>query len=194
MKSSIDLNKKEIRKVLIRKRALIVDEDRLRFDRAIYLKVLALDELKQAGTVLIYASYNGEVDTYGLIDECIRTGKRVACPRCRMDKEVPTLDFYFISSRDDLKPGYKGIMEPREDVNKKLSYEDICSSLVIVPMVGYDEAGNRLGYGKGFYDRFLAVFKEAESIGLAYSCQKVSCLPVDEYDVKPDKIITEEKI
>jgi 5-formyltetrahydrofolate cyclo-ligase len=59
-------------------------------------------------------------------------------------------------------------------------------------MVGYDEAGNRLGYGKGFYDRFLSAYKEAKSIGLAYSCQKVSALPVDEYDVRPDKIITEE--
>lgn len=194
MTSSIDQLKKEIRKDLIRKRALMQDEDRIRYDRAILLKVLSLDAFRQAGTVLIHASYNGETDTYGLMDECFKAGKKVACPRCRIDGEVPALDFYLISSGDDLIPGYKGIKEPYEDEKLKLSDEEIRGSLVIVPMVGYDKEGNRLGYGKGFYDRFLAAFKETKSVGLAYSCQMVSRLPVDEFDVRPDTIITDKEV
>ena len=183
--------KKEIRKRLIYERGHIDEKDRKQNDLKIFNKLVGLREYREADLILVYASYNGEVDTSRLIERALADGKRVACPRCRIRDDVPLLDFYRITAPDDLIPGYKGIPEPREGQGSKLACEDICGSLVIVPLVGYDRAKNRLGYGKGFYDRFLASCKDIKKIGLAYLCQEEDKLPVDEYDIRLDMIINE---
>ena len=188
---SIETRKKEIRKKLISCRSLLKDEDRKKYDSIILERILALDEFVRADTILVYASYNGEADTYGLIRECFKAGKKVACPKCRIDDGVPAIDFYLISSLDDLIPGFKGIPEPSGDVGLKLTYEDMSDALVIIPMVGYDKSNNRLGYGKGFYDRFLSAYPDLRKVGIAYSCQEADDLPTDEYDVRLDMIINE---
>ncbi|MCR4806807.1 MAG: 5-formyltetrahydrofolate cyclo-ligase [Lachnospiraceae bacterium] len=186
-----DLKKKDIRKDFIKRRSGLAPDKKALYDTVICDRITSMDEYNDAGLVLVYASYNGEVDTKELIKRCIKDGKSVACPRCRIEDGVPALDFYRIGSWDDLNEGYKGIPEPGADEDKKVSGHEIKDALIIVPMVGYDKSGNRLGYGKGFYDRFLAANKNAKSIGLAYSIQECDELPVDEYDVRPDMIINE---
>ncbi len=186
-----NLLKKEIRKRLIYERGLIDEKDRERKDLKILTKLVALREYREADLILVYASYNGEVDTFRLIEKALADDKRVACPRCRIEDSVPVLDFYEITSSDDLIPGYKGIPEPRTDRGAKVSLEEIRGCLCIVPLVGYDKANNRLGYGKGFYDRFFASNLYLKKIGLAYRCQEEEKLPTDEHDIKLDMIINE---
>ena len=81
----------------------------------------------------------------------------------------------------------------RDICNRRLEQakEDMDNALIIVPMVGFDKEVNRIGYGKGFYDRFLAAHKGLTSIGLAYRCQEYEKLPTDEFDIRPDIIINE---
>lgn len=183
--------KKQIRKHVLKTRSSMDDRLRRKYDDAIFSKILSLEEYGKTDIILTYASYNGEADTYRLIRRALADGKRVGCPVSGVRDGEPLLDFYYILSPDDLSEGYRGIPEP--DVNKcmKVSKDDIAQALIIVPLVGYDDEGNRLGYGKGFYDRFLAGHEYMLSAGIAYSCQRCDKLPVDEYDVRPDIIITE---
>lgn len=185
------LLKKEIRKRLIYERGHMNEKDRRKNDLIIIDKLVALKEYREADLILVYASYNGEVDTFRLIERALADGKSIACPRCRIEDNVPMLDFYRITSSDELIPGYKGIPEPRPDKGDKLSPDEIRGCLVIVPLVGYDKEKNRLGYGKGFYDRFFKANMDLKKIGLAYRCQEEEKLPIDEYDVKLDMIINE---
>ena len=186
-----NLLKREIRKRLIYDRSHIDDNYRERYDLIILDKIVALREYREADLILIYASYNGEVDTYRLIDRALSDGKRVACPRCRIEGEAALLDFYRIDSKEDLVPGYKGIPEPRDEEEKRLAEDDMIGCPVIVPLVGYDRDNNRLGYGKGFYDRFFADCDGLMKIGIAYKCQEEERLPVDKYDIRLDMIINE---
>ena len=100
--------------------------------------------------------------------------------------------FYKIKSLEELQEGYKGIREPVGDT-ERFDYEMYKESrlLLLMPGVAFDIYGNRLGYGKGFYDRFLADKEvlQTYSIGIGYACQRVELLPVDEYDLKPYQVI-----
>ncbi len=190
-KDDIAESKKQIRKHILKLRSAMDDKLRREYDEAIFERITALEEYGKTDIILTYASYNGEADTYRLIERALADGKKVGCPVSDVGSGVPLLDFYYILSQDDLTEGYKGIPEP--DVNKcmKVQYDDISRALIIVPLVGYDDEGNRLGYGMGFYDRFLAGHEYPVAVGIAYSCQRCEKLPVDEYDVRPDIIITE---
>ena len=183
--------KKEIRKRLLNIRKSIDKESRDGYDKSILEKIVSLEQYRKAAVILTYASYNGEADTYGIIERALKDGKKVACPVCELSTGEPLLDFYYISSRNDLREGYKGIPEPDTGSCVRTAKEDMDGALVIVPLVGYDDEGNRLGYGKGFYDRFLAANKSVYPVGIAYSCQRTEKLPVDRYDIKPGSILTE---
>lgn len=191
MNNALDTLKKEIRRELISRRNELKEDERKSHDKAILDKVISLPLYREADTVLVYASYKGEVDTYALMERCLNDGKKLACPKCRIDKGEGLLDFYFISSTDELTPGYKGIPEPDDEKAGPLTGKDLEDALVIIPMVGYDGELNRLGYGGGFYDRFLAPIKGLKKMGLAYSCQEYDSLPAGEYDIKLDMIINE---
>jgi 5-formyltetrahydrofolate cyclo-ligase len=185
--------KRKIRKQLMEARSGLDESSRSEYDAAILEGILSLKEYKEAGLILTYVSYNGEVDTFGLIYKALGEGKKVGCPVCDVSSGEPRMNFCYITSVDDLVDGYKSIREPDSDVCERVDPKDMEKALIIVPMVGYDDDGNRLGYGKGFYDRFLAANKFTASVGLAYTCQRVDMLPVDKYDIKPDFILTEIK-
>lgn len=134
-----------------------------------------------AKTIGIYVSFKNEVDTRNLIKEIVAV-KNVCVPKVNNNM----MDFFQISSFDELKEGYYGILEPISD--KKIAKEDI--DLLIIPMVAYDKYNNRLGYGGGFYDRYLANYS-GKTIGLAFSFQKVEMLPTETFDLPIATIINE---
>ncbi|MBR5406468.1 MAG: 5-formyltetrahydrofolate cyclo-ligase [Lachnospiraceae bacterium] len=183
--------KKELRLELSEKRKSIDEHERKKMDEAILKVLTGLSEYKSSNTVLTYASYNGEADTYGLINTCLSDNKKVACPVCSFVDGEPALEFYYINRTDELKNGYRGIPEPLKDGAVKVPKEVVKSSLMILPAVGYDRSGNRLGYGKGFYDRFLERNNTGITIAIAYSCQECDMVPVEQHDRKPDIIINE---
>ena len=188
------IRKKEIRHDLISIRLSIKEDERSAHDAAILNNLVNTEEYRQSDTVLTYASYNGEAGTYDFIKRCIKDGKQVACPLSGYINGEPKLDFYYISDSDSLREGFKGIPEPVPEISYKVDDDMILQALIVVPMVGYDKTGNRLGYGGGFYDRFLAFHRYRAAIGLAYSCQEYNSLPVDKYDCKPDMIINENEV
>jgi len=150
-------------------------------DDIIFNKVINLEEYKQSDLILTYVSLKDEVDTIKLIKHSLEIGKKVAVPKCEGDNIV----FYYINSLEDLEEGKFDILEPK--ANKLVN--DFDNSICIIPGLAFDKQNNRIGYGRGFYDRFLQKYKGIK-IGLTYKeciCDKIDA---DENDIKMDIIIT----
>ena len=109
-----------------------------------------------------------------------------------VDKEKHRLKLSVLKSWDDLKPGSYGILEPKKDCLKWVSPMDI--NLIIVPGVGFDKKGNRLGHGEGYYDRLLSKPFGTLSIGLAFEIQIIEDIPIDTHDQPVDILITEKRV
>jgi len=170
-KKNLRIKYKEIRKHI---------QDKEKQANIIFNKVINLEEYKQNDLVLTYVSLKDEVDTIELIKYSLKIGKKVAVPKC----EGYDIVFYYINSLEDLEERSFGILEPK--TNEVVS--DFNNSICIIPGVVYDKQNNRIGHGRGFYDRFLEKYKGVK-IGLTYKeciCDKID---VDENDVKMDKVI-----
>lgn len=177
--------KKAIRIKVLERRNSLSYEDRSRYDNVIYHKLLKEPEFCKADTVLLYMSYRSEVSTKEILNYCLMKKKKVFCPRVLSDTRM---EFYWVSCLEDLKKGYQGIPEPISETLFSMDKK----AVMILPLAGFDHERNRLGYGKGYYDRFLQGTKNIYKIGIAYECQKwEELLPMEESDVPLDLIITE---
>ena len=130
---------------------------------------------KQAKTILFYASFDGEVETFEMIKKALNLGKKIALPKILKDK-IKLLPVFIRSLRRDLKAGVYGIKEPKDKKVNVLKIKDI--DMVIVPALAFDKANHRLGRGKGYYDRFLGNIPSCiPTFGLAFDFQVVSSVP-----------------
>ena len=157
-------------------------------DLKILSRVMNLWQYRDSQTILTYVSTAIEVDTRRLIEKSLHAGKQVAVPRC-----VPgtrEMEFYRICSLDELSPGTFGVLEP--DPDKSALFTDFSKGLCIVPALSFDFQGYRLGYGKGYYDRFLARFG-GSTVGLCYDSCMVRNLPAGRYDQPVHLIVTQRK-
>lgn len=186
MKSEVKFstNKKELRRLIKSERQNI--KNKAQKDLLIIQNLFRLDEYKSAETVLCYMSLSDEVATDKIIVESIKNGKNVAVPYC-VDSDG-NMDFYYIKSFDDLKTGSFGVREPIIEKCKKV--ESFNGAVIILPGLCFDKNGNRLGYGKGYYDRFLQIHSLI-SVGLCYNSLIVENIPTDIYDKKADFIVCE---
>lgn len=184
--------KSEIRKRILETRGALTQDEVAAKSDAILQKVLKTPEYMEADNILLYADYNREVMTRGIFEDAILRKKRVYFPKS--DQLTNTMAFYQTVSVKQLEKGFMGIPEPKE--NPQLCYKFNASedTLVIVPGVAFDMAGFRLGYGKGFYDKFLSNKRQLSTMALAFACQIVEELPSEPHDIKMDKIVTEEII
>ncbi len=161
-------------------------EQKLQYDRAILAKLVSLYQYKNARTVLTYVSKDIEVDTLMLIEKALSDGKKVAVPRCVEGTRL--MEFYLISSLSQLESGCFGVLEP--DVSRCRMLVDMARSICVVPGMSFDTRGYRLGYGKGYYDRFLQGYNGV-TVGICYSdCVKWK-LPTGKYDKPVDILVTE---
>jgi 5-formyltetrahydrofolate cyclo-ligase len=151
-------------------------------------KLFSEEEFKQAKVVMFYVSLKDEVDTCFMIDEALKTGKRVCVPVIL--KEEKRLIAGEIHNRlDDLERQHFGIYQPRRDRVKEVPLDDI--DLVVVPGVAFDKKNIRLGRGHGYYDRFLSgLSSSTKTIGLAFDFQLLEDLPKDPHDIPVSQIIT----
>lgn len=133
---------------------------------------------------LCYVSVGSEVDTAVIIDKLLSAGKRVAVPNCQNG----TMDFFEILSADELIIGAYGI--PTADTAKANKITDFSRALCLVPALSFDKSGFRLGYGGGYYDRFLYA-KNIKTLGLCYEDCISECLPAEEHDIKIKSVLTE---
>lgn len=181
-------SKSYIRKTLIKLRDEISEELREEKDEAIYERIINSDEYKKSKLLFVFVSYGSEVDTHKLINHALYSGKRVCVPKV-IDK-VNGMKAVEIRCWSDLIEGYRGILEP--ELKETSVVEEKAIDLVIVPGVAFDINGGRLGYGGGFYDRFLLKLKdECHIIAVCYKEQVVNELPMDEHDIKINCIITD---
>ena len=162
-------------------------EEKAFLDLGITENILNLNAYKQAETVFVFISKDIEVNTSAVIKDALDCGKRVAAPRCDDDKNM---SFYFIRSYDDLSAGAFGVREPNPDKCEKAGCK---ADMILVPGLVYDESGFRVGFGKGYYDRFLKGF-EGLSVGVCYSECVVEKIMSDKYDLSVDLLVTEKSV
>ncbi len=158
-------------------------------DKAICRNLINCDFYKNAKTVLFYAALDDEINIDLCIDSAISQGKRAALPACT-DKSG-NMKFYYVNTLADLKNGYFGLREPDAQICREVT--DFSDSICIVPALSYDRNGYRLGYGKGYYDKFLQNYSFI-SVGLCYNELVKDNLPIGKYDVPVNYIITQDGV
>lgn len=183
------LLKKELRKKARLKRDSICDEKKKEKSAKITHRIVNMQSFQTAETVFCYVPLKNEVDTFEIIKTALKSNKRVAVPRCREGK--PLMDFYYIKSLGDLSSGSYGILEPlplRRNLCKEK--EGFC----ILPGMCFDRFGTRLGYGKGYYDRFLHTFNGV-TVGVCFSDMlSVRPLPINFHDVAANFVVTDKEM
>ena len=157
---------------------------------AIVARFADLSEYQAAPTVMLYVHVRDEVRTHDLIATALAQGKRVVTPYC-VDRD---LELFHLENLSELAIGYYGLLEPRSELRalpgKRIAIQQV--DLVMTPGVAFDRQGGRLGHGKGFYDRLLARARpDTPRIAVAFECQLFPQVPMADYDVPVDKVVTE---
>ncbi len=182
--------KSELRKVTLNKRAALLEQQRQEKSSYIADYVQSLPHYQNAKSVMIYLNYRDEVKTGTVAERILGQGKRLVVPYCFKEDIVPC---QIIDLKRDLEIGIMGIPEPNPDNLREVDPQEI--DLILVPGVGFDIHGNRIGYGRGYYDRFLPRLRPGVSfVGLAYECQIVDRISSEKHDIKMSLLITENGI
>ncbi len=184
--------KSAIRRELLLKRDALSQDARRGKSGAIARRLLEQPEYRLAGFVLCYVNFRSEVGTRGIIARALMDGKKVILPK--VDRKAHRLRLFEITDEaDDLEAGYMGIYEPVEGRAREASPGEV--DLVVLPGVGFDAEGGRLGYGGGYYDRVIETLRPGVPlVALAFDLQVVGHIPVEGHDKRVDKIITETRL
>jgi 5-formyltetrahydrofolate cyclo-ligase len=179
--------KNSIRQILRQKKDAMLPEDRLFKSRRICHLLMKI--IRKGETVMVFTSKEKEVNTEPLIRTLFKQGNPVVVPI--IVKEDVSLRLSYLRDFSTLVPSTFGVPEP---IGSEIpaAAEDI--GTIILPMLGFDRNGGRIGYGAGYYDRFLSKKPDMRKIGIAFACQEVDSLPVDENDIPMDYILTEDGI
>lgn len=182
------MDKREIRQRVLKIRDAMSDGERMRSSLLLTERILGHQWFYRAENLLCFVNYGSEISTEEIILEALHKGKKVFVPKV-VDADMK---FYRIRSMEELIVGYKGIREPKGDSEEYVySDENAEKNLLLMPGVAFDQYRNRIGYGKGFYDRYLSD-KEAlqlHSIAVGFQCQLVEEIPTEENDIKPYQVI-----
>lgn len=174
--------KAEIRKRIMAARTALTLKEQEEKSYRIQCRVMELSWFKEAETVFLYMDCRAEVRTSLLLKQCFLEGKQVGIPKILGED----MHFYKMRHPEDVEAGYFNILEPvsGEILEPK-------NALVVVPGVAFDEKRMRMGYGKGFYDRYLKAHPRYRTVAIAYDCQLVQSLPSEDHDIIPDILLTE---
>ncbi len=184
------MEKSEIRRQMKKLRRELSDAEILSRSQAICSRLMRLPIFEHAKELFVYLDCKGEVSTRPLIEEAWRRNWKLAAPRVlSRGFEPPQMAFYYISSYEEIAPGYYGIPEPVTE--EKAETED---ALLVVPGVGFDKSCSRCGYGEGFYDCYLREHPHHPSVALAFDFQIVDQVPAGPLDVRPQILITESAV
>ena len=178
--------KKVIRKQIFAARKTYTDQQIEEMSKKITERLETLPEFQNAQRILAYADYNHEVMTGFIIEAAWKAGKEVAVPKVVGQDMV----FYKLTDFSQLESGYFGIPEPKED-GETVSWED---AMMVMPGVAFDVNCNRVGYGGGFYDRFLEKHPKISRVAVGFSFQILPEVPTEPTDIRPQVIVTEENI
>lgn len=180
------MNKKKLRLEVIKRRDELEKEYKVKADKIILEKIRESNLYKKSKNIFIYVGFGSEINTLDYIKIFIGDGKKICVPRTDLKNKV--MCAVNIESIDELKISSYGIMEPSED-KEEMRKDDI--DLVILPGVAFDNNGGRIGYGGGYYDRFLKDIIDTPKVALAYQIQIVDKIELEKHDIKYDFLITE---
>jgi 5-formyltetrahydrofolate cyclo-ligase len=183
-------SKQELRALLGQRRN--AEKERAAKSAAIAGKIIALQQIESAKVICCYVSFRSEVETRDLIRQLLQQDKSVVVPWCKGDE----LRLTRIESMNDLAPRTLGLLEPvqsiREDSDRQVSPVDV--EVFLVPGLAFTPAGDRLGYGRGYYDRTLAQCPDSWKIGVAFDVQIVEAIPVNRLDIRMNSVVTESHV
>ena len=179
--------KESVRKILRQKKEAMLPEERLSKSQRICRHLMNV--ISDGETVMVFTSKEKEVNTRPLIMALFGQGNPVVVPI--IVKEDYSLRLSYLRDFSALVPSTFGVPEP---IGSEIPAAADDIDTIILPMLGFDRKGGRIGYGAGYYDRFLSKTPGLRKIGIAFACQEVDSLPVDENDIRMDYIITEEGI
>lgn len=187
--------KSKLREVLGTKRNNLSDSEIILMSNSIKKQILQLDMYKNASNILSFISFGKEVNTKELIKSSLDCQKHLYAPRV----DNKSMDFYKINNLEDLVTSKFGVSEPIPDDDNlfEVSEDRVKEkTIMIIPGLAFDNKGNRLGYGKGYYDQYLSreYAKDFIKIAVAYDFQIIDEVPTDEYDIPIDYIVTPSKI
>ena len=155
-------------------------------------KLLSMNCIKDANTIMLYLDFNNEVSTYSLIKKLLNLGKIVSSP-ITLKEERKLIPSQITDLKNGIQYGAYNIREPKPECSPAINIKDL--DVIIVPAVAYDKNCYRLGYGGGFYDRFLEnLRKDAVTIGIAFDLQIFDEVPKEAHDAQLDYIVTESRI
>lgn len=180
------MNKTEWRKSIMLSLQSLLPDERDQIETRLYTNLIQSSLWKQAERIGITISQGLEWDTKPIVESSWAAGKRVCIPKCIPEKKQ--MVFYDFFSYDDLEIVYYNLREPKPEPTKIVTKEQI--DLLIVPGVVFDKQGYRIGFGGGYYDRFLAEYPN-QSLSLVYSGQLIDRIPREDHDLPVDHLITE---
>ena len=180
--------KKWLRKEAAAIRDSIPEQERAEQSEKIFRRVTELEEYHNSEVILCYYSIGSEVDTHPFLERAVCDGKRVYIPRVLSREEMR----FYLYEPEELAVSRFGIPEPTEDPEKEFVFDKEIPEkcLVVMPGLSFDKAGGRLGYGGGYYDRFLAVRSGMHTCAVAFGAQMREHVPTDPLDMRPQRVIT----
>jgi 5-formyltetrahydrofolate cyclo-ligase len=179
--------KESVRKILRQRKEAMIPAERLRKSHRICRYLMEI--IRDGETVMVFTSKEKEVNTKPLIMALFKNGNSVVVPI--IVKEDFSLRLSYLRDFSALVPSTFGVPEP---IGSEIPAAADKIDTIILPMLGFDRTGGRIGYGAGYYDRFLSKNQNLRKIGIAFACQEVDSLPVDENDIRMDYIVTEDGI
>lgn len=181
------MTKNEARAVVKKLRAGMAESELILKSRNVIEKLKQLEEFINADNIFVYVSYNNEVDTKEFIADCLELGKNVFVPKVNGRE----MRFHKIYSLDELHVGSFGILEPANDY---LDQWNDLSGFMVMPGVAFDKKLNRVGYGGGYYDRYLSSHLNIKKAAVCFDFQLVDNIEAEEHDLKPDILVSENYI
>lgn len=175
------MDKKELRAQIRALKRAMTEEQIVQSSARLGELFVQTAQYKQAKTIYGYLPYNQEVRTVPMLEQALRDGKKVAVPKCYGDE----MRFIYMDDLSKVEAGYANIPEPIADdpvANDK-------TALVLMPGMAFTKNGDRMGYGGGFYDKFLAAEPDHPTVALCYAFQMVESLPTEEYDIPVDCVL-----
>lgn len=200
----MEQKKREVRVKALALRDALLPAERAAYSKEIIDRIIHLDCYRNAAALLVYVSFRSEVETRMLIEKAFSDKKAVFAPAV----SGQVMEFFRINSLNELKSGYQGILEPEQ--KSETSYrawmrqkENTAAKILLcMPGAAFDRERNRIGYGGGYYDRYLSALSaergerncDTETVAFAFSCQVFAEIPREPHDLRPHSIVTEREI
>ena len=175
------MNKQELRRSIREQKRAMTEEEIVSRSEKLAELFLSSEAYRNAKTIYGYLPYNQEVRTVPMLEQAMKDGKRVAVPKCYGDE----MKFLFMDDLSKVEKGYAGIPEPIADE----PVADDETALVLMPGLAFDPQGHRIGYGGGFYDKFLAQEPNHPTLALCYEFQMLEHLETEEFDIPVDTVL-----